>query len=115
MEYVQFIREIPTEEGRQAELALFRRQPEDAERILLQASPPLVYRAIKMNITLYRWGRALDIAMKHRSHVDTVIGYRQRYLEQFGKTESEQKFIQCSSQVCPLTLAPHTVVLATMF
>ena len=34
------IKEIPTTEGRNAELALWRRRPDDAERILLQAKLP---------------------------------------------------------------------------
>jgi intraflagellar transport protein 80 len=75
-------------------MALFRRQPEEAERTLLQASPPLVYRAIKMNINLFRWVRALDLALKHRSHIDTVLGYRQRYLAEFNREETLQKFLQ---------------------
>lgn len=99
VEYVQYIKSVPSEEGRQSELALYRRQPEDAERILLQASPPLIYRAIKMNITLYRWARALEIAVKNKSHVDTVLGYRRKYLDQFGMDEKDPKFIQYADQV----------------
>lgn len=33
-----------------------------------------------MNIKLYKWDRALEIAVQNRAHVDTVIAYRQRYL-----------------------------------
>jgi intraflagellar transport protein 80 len=99
VEYLQFVQAIPSEEGRNAEMALFRRQPDEAERILLQASPPLVYRAIKMNIRLYRWSRALDMAVKNRSHVDTVLAYRKTYLEDFAKQETDAKFTQYSSQV----------------
>ena len=99
MEYIQYIKQIPSEEGRQAELALYRRVPMESERILLQASPPLVFRAIMLNIDLYRWSRALDIALKYRSHVDTVLGYRQRYIEQFGKRETDQRFLQYANQV----------------
>jgi len=104
VQYIQYIKAIPSEEGRQAEMALLRRQPDEAERILLQASPPLVYRycyyyyyyyyylchylysylyfyrAIKLNLNLYRWARALELAVKYKSHVDTVMGYRQKYL-----------------------------------
>lgn len=99
MEYIQYIKTIPSQEGQQAETALFRRQIDEAERIFLNASPPLVYRAVKMNIRFYRWSRALDIALKFRTHVDTVLGYRQRFLEQFNKKETDQRFIQYASQV----------------
>lgn len=94
VEYLQYVQSIPSEEGRQAEMALFRRSPDDAERILLQSSPPLIYRAIKMNMENFRWNRALDLAVKYRTHLDTVLGYRQRYLKNFGKTETDSKFIQ---------------------
>jgi intraflagellar transport protein 80 len=56
VEYLQYIKSIPSDEGRNAELAVFRRCPDEAEKILLQAKPPLVYRAIKLNIRLHRFG-----------------------------------------------------------
>ena len=99
VEYIQSIKAIPSEEGRNAELALFRRQPDEAERILLQANPPLVYRAIKMNLLLYRWTRALEIAVKNKTHVETVLAYRQRHLEEFNKTENLSKFQQMAGSV----------------
>jgi intraflagellar transport protein 80 len=99
VEFIQTIKAIPSEEGRQAELALFRRHPDEAERILLQASPPLVYRAIKLNIALYRWSRALDLALKHKVHVETVLAYRQKYLQSFEREEVNQKFLQYFKQV----------------
>lgn len=99
MEYIQYIKSVPSEEGRQGELALFRRQVDEAERIFLQASPPLVYRAIKMNLRQFRWGRALDLAVKHRSHIDTVLAYRQKHLTEFEKSETNQRFIQIAGQV----------------
>ena len=99
VEYLQHVQQIPSEEGRNAEMALFRRQPDEAERILLQASPPLVYRAIKMNIRLYRWSRALEIALKHRTHVATVLAYRKAHLDDFVKAETDAKFIQQNKDV----------------
>ena len=99
LDYVQYIKSVPSEEGRQAEMALFKRQFDDAERILLQASPPLLYRAIKMNLNLYRWNRALEIAVKHKVHVDTVVGYRQKYLAEFEKKETNSKFLSVMNQV----------------
>ncbi|CAN0397189.1 unnamed protein product, partial [Ectocarpus sp. 8 AP-2014] len=50
LEFVQHVLKVSSEEGRNAELALYRRCPEEAESILLQASPPLIYRAIKLNV-----------------------------------------------------------------
>jgi len=99
LQYILYIKNIPSTEGQNAELMLYRRQPDQAEAILLQATPPLVYRAIKMNIRLFRWNRALEIALKYKSHVDTVLGYREKFLKQFGKTESDPIFQQYSQQV----------------
>lgn len=99
MEYLKYAQSIPSEEGRQAEMALFRRLPEEAERILLQASPPLVYRAIKLNIELFKWHRALDLAAKYRTHVDTVLAYRARFMRQLGKAEGDPKFLQYGKEV----------------
>ena len=69
----------------------------EAEQILLQAR--LFYRAIKMNIKLYRWERALDIALNNKTHVDTVIAYRARFLEQYSKEEEIDKFKQYSKDI----------------
>lgn len=34
----------------------------------------LHYRAIKMNIKLYRWERALSLVKKLKTHADTLLG-----------------------------------------
>ena len=81
LHYILHAKNIPSREGRSAAMALYRRNADEvrarrgagacnlaaqrttavaawqAEAILLQASPPLVYRAIKMNIRLFRWDR----------------------------------------------------------
>jgi len=84
------VKQIPTEEGRSAELALYRRKPDEAESILIQAG--LVYRAIKMNIKLFRWDRALDLALQYKQHVDTVLWYRREYLRAAAGEESNKRF-----------------------
>merc|ERR1711916_148276 len=96
-DYILYIKSIPTIEARNAELALFRRSPGEAEAILLQAG--LVYRAIKMNINDYNWDRALNLASKHKTHVDTVLAYRKKYLKQFGRKETIKRFITMSEGV----------------
>lgn len=54
----------------------------------------LFYRAIKLNIKLYRWDRALEIAVNNKTHVDTVVAYRQRFLQMYKKPETNEKFAQ---------------------
>jgi len=97
--YISYIKDIPSAEGRAAELMLYRRLPEEAEQVLLQAAPPLVYRAIKMNIRLFRWVRALELAVQYKTHVDTVLAYRQRYLASAKRAETIERFLQYSAQV----------------
>ena len=62
----------------------------ETENILLGAG--LMYRAIKMNIKMYKWDKALDIAIAQKTHVDTVIAYRKRFLEQYQKEETNERF-----------------------
>jgi len=42
---------------------------------------------------------ALELAVKHKTHIDTVLAYRQRYLQNFDKKETNQRFIQYSQSV----------------
>merc|ERR1712100_839309 len=95
LQYVLYIKDIPSAEGRAAELALFRRRPEEAESILLQAA--LYYRAIKVNIRLFNWERALELAERYNVHIDTVCAYRQKYLQSFSKQETSPQFFKHSS------------------
>ena len=52
-----------------------------------------------MNIKLYRWDKALEIAINNKTHVDTVIAYRQRFLEQYQKEETLDKFKQYNKDI----------------
>eukprot|EP00041_Stephanoeca_diplocostata_P034393 m.1171186 g.1171186 ORF g.1171186 m.1171186 type:complete len:779 (+) comp24512_c0_seq6:118-2454(+) len=98
VQYLAYIKTIPTVEGRNAEMTLFCHQIDEAEAILLTAG--LVYRAINMNCQMFRWERALDLAMKHKTHMDTVIGFREKNLARFGNAhETNRKFLQVSRAV----------------
>ena len=67
---------------------------DDAENILIQGK--LIYRAIKININLFRWDRALNLALNFKTHIDTVLAYRKKYLESVGLEEVNSKFIELS-------------------
>jgi len=58
-----------------------------------------VFRAIMLNLSLFNWDRALDLAVKHKTHVDTVLAHRQRYLQNFDKRETNTRFIQLADTV----------------
>lgn len=40
----------------------------------------MVFRAIKLNIKLFRWERALMLAQQYKQHIETVLWYRRRYV-----------------------------------
>ncbi|XP_063603960.1 intraflagellar transport protein 80 homolog [Penaeus indicus] len=97
VQYIHYIKEIPIKEARMAEMALMGGHTSDAESILLQSG--LHFRAIMLNLTTYNFERALQLAIKHRTHVDTVIAFRQRYLARFNKNETSKVFQQYEKQV----------------
>ncbi|XP_066181776.1 intraflagellar transport protein 80 homolog [Sylvia atricapilla] len=92
VQYINSIKDLPSKESRLAHMLLFSGNTQEAETLLLQSG--LVYQAIQVNINLYNWERALELAVKHRTHVDTVLAYRQKFLEDFGKKETNQRFLQ---------------------
>ena len=59
----------------------------------------MIYRAINININLYRWDRALKLAVDNGTHVDTVLAYREKYLKNAGLTEVNSRFIELSKDV----------------
>ena len=97
VQYINYVKELPSDASRNAALAQYCKKNSEAENILLQGK--LFYRAIKMNIKLFKWERALEIAVHNKTHVDTVLAYRQRYLQQQGKKESNEKFLQLGEKV----------------
>merc|ERR1712232_1548589 len=97
VQFITHINKLPDDVLRSAEMALFCKRPEEGLHILLQNKR--IYRAIKMNIRLHRWGDALEIAMKHQTHVDTVLAYRQRHLQQMKHEETNEQFKQCAQQI----------------
>jgi len=97
VQFIAHINKLPDEVLRSAELALFCKRPDEALNILLQNKR--VYRAIKMNIRLHRWTDALELALKHQTHVDTVLAYRQQLLQQMKHVETNDQFKQWAQQV----------------
>ena len=94
VQFINYIKELPSEPARNAALAVYQKKLPEAEQILLQAR--LYYRSIKLNIKLYKWDRALEIAVNNKTHVDTVVAYRKRFLTMYKKEETNEKFKQFS-------------------
>ena len=43
--------------------------------------------------------RALQLALKHKTHVDTVLAFREKYLSEVGHQETIKNFVECKGQV----------------
>lgn len=43
--------------------------------------------------------RALELAVKHKTHVDTVLAYRHKFLQKFGRKETNKRFLQYAEGV----------------
>uniref|UniRef100_A0A0K0EJI1 Intraflagellar transport protein 80 homolog n=1 Tax=Strongyloides stercoralis TaxID=6248 RepID=A0A0K0EJI1_STRER len=97
---VLFLSQIRKEKNlnlKNALFSMFAGRISEAETILLQSK--YYFRAILLNIQMYRWERALQLALQYNMHIDTVLGYRQRYLEDIGVEETNEKILQQYSQV----------------
>ncbi|XP_047641643.1 intraflagellar transport protein 80 homolog isoform X2 [Phacochoerus africanus] len=92
VQYINSIKNLPSKESKMAHMLMFSGNIQEAEIVLLQAG--LVYQAIQININLYNWERALELAVKYKTHVDTVLAYRQKFLETFGKQETNKRYLQ---------------------
>ncbi|PAA76732.1 hypothetical protein BOX15_Mlig022764g2, partial [Macrostomum lignano] len=99
VEYIQYIRSLPLKEACNAEMLLLSGNVQDAEGLLVQAG--LLFRAVMMHLGLYSWERALNLAQKHRVHVDVVLAYRRQFLERVGRKETLPKFKQLSDEQVP--------------
>lgn len=89
--------ELPTKAQHRAGAALLAGSVETAEAILLQNG--MVYQAISNHILLHNWERALELAIKHKTHIDTVLYKRKKYLDQWEKEESNNAFLNLLGSV----------------
>ncbi|RNA13955.1 intraflagellar transport 80 -like protein [Brachionus plicatilis] len=97
VEYIEYIKESPNKDIRNAETALLCGNFQDAEAILLQSN--LIFRAIMLNLYQYNWERALELAVKYQNYIEIVIGFRQRYLEEYEKKETIKMFLKYRKEV----------------
>eukprot|EP00438_Fugacium_kawagutii_P030726 Skav209836 [mRNA] locus=scaffold2703:238324:265090:- [translate_table: standard] len=91
---------VPDDVLRSAELALFCKRPDEAERLCDQPCSFLQFFVnLRMNIRLHRWNDALELAKKHQTHVDTVLAYRQQHLQQMKHVETNDDFKHWGAEV----------------
>lgn len=80
-----------------AEMSLLAGDLLAAEGILLQNG--LIAEAIRINIEMYNWNRALKLAIKHKKLLGEVLEARKHYLEVLDKKESNQSFLNVYSNI----------------
>lgn len=97
VQFVAHINSLPDDTLKTSELALFCKRPEEALGVLL--ANKRVFRAIKLCLRTHRWEQALDLAVQHQTHVDTVLAYRDRHLKLMRHSETNAKFKQWSAEV----------------
>ncbi|XP_019878422.2 intraflagellar transport protein 80 homolog [Aethina tumida] len=95
--YIQYIKTLPSKAQQRASMAQLGGQFQEAESIYLHNG--MVFLAIYSNIQLHNWTKALDLAIKHKTHIDTVLYLRKRYLDTLGKAENNNKFISLTDSV----------------
>mmetsp|Transcript_9313 Transcript_9313/g.27128 ORF Transcript_9313/g.27128 Transcript_9313/m.27128 type:complete len:764 (-) Transcript_9313:259-2550(-) len=97
LKYMLYIKELPTKESRTAAVLAFQRKSDEALQVLIQGG--LIYRAIKLNIRQHAWQAALELAVKHQTHIDTVLFYRAQYLAVAKRPETLPLFLQYAGKV----------------
>lgn len=95
--YIQEIKQSATKGQMLAGQAQLGGSYQKAEAILLQNGS--IFQAILLNLNLYNWNRALDLAIKHKIHIDTVVYKRQLFLEELGKKENNEMFLKIKESV----------------
>lgn len=92
-----FLKRLPNKAQQMAGAALLGGSVQNAETILLHNG--MVYQAILNHIQLHNWNRALELAIKHKTHIDTVLYLRQKYLNALEKEENNSKFLALQETV----------------
>ncbi|VIO89049.1 Uncharacterized protein BM_BM3921 [Brugia malayi] len=100
IEKVKFLSHLRAEQSNEVRLAMmtaFTKNFKDADAMLVQNGH--IFHAIMLNISLFRWQRALELAIKYKVHLETVVGYRQKYLQEIGRKEIDQSFLKYQTEV----------------
>ncbi|XP_054006433.1 intraflagellar transport protein 80 homolog isoform X2 [Hylaeus anthracinus] len=91
VDYIQYIKSLPNKSERLAEMALLSGDLLTAEGILLQNG--LIEEAIRINIEVYNWNRALELSIRHKKQQEEVLNARKKYLQVINKDETNQSFL----------------------
>ncbi|PFH32405.1 hypothetical protein BESB_017230 [Besnoitia besnoiti] len=90
VQQIQRIQKIRHPTRKAAETALVCHKPDDAVHVLVEQG--MVYRALEILMEVHRWEDALALATACKTHVDTVVAHRKKFLEGFNLRETKPKF-----------------------
>ena len=110
--YIQKINKLKDKNARNAEIALISGNIKECENILIQNG--YILRAIVLNLELFRWEKALELALRYdngNDFVDLVLAHRARHLERIGKSETIQAFRKQSNDVSLVCVLCHWLCL----
>jgi len=96
---VEYLRDLlkKTGEERSAGLSVFRGQFSEGEQILLNCGK--VLKAIRLCCNVFRFERALEISLRFKTHVDSVLYLRKKYLEYAQRPETNPDFLKYNKEV----------------
>ncbi|CAI2355604.1 unnamed protein product [Caenorhabditis sp. 36 PRJEB53466] len=57
------------------------------------------FRSLMLNVQMFKWKRALELAVKNKQWLEIVIGYREKYLKNCGLKETDPQFLKHRSEV----------------
>ncbi|KAK8841415.1 Intraflagellar transport protein 80 [Tritrichomonas musculus] len=84
------VKKMKSPASRNAMIAVLQGRVNEAEDILIQGG--CIFRAVKMNISLGRWDKALAIAKRTNKFVEVVAAYRTEFLKELDMEETDQNF-----------------------
>lgn len=90
--FLKKIKKMKSPASRNAMIAVLQGRINEAEDILIQGG--CTFRAVKMNISLGRWDKALSIAKRANKFVDVVVAYRTKFIKDMEIEETEKEFIK---------------------
>ncbi|RKP16966.1 hypothetical protein ROZALSC1DRAFT_24694, partial [Rozella allomycis CSF55] len=95
VQYICRMKDVTNSVERQALFALLKRNVSEAESIYLQNGKMM--EALKLNIEMCKWDRAMEICEKHKIEKQIVGFYRQKYLEEMNIPETKLEFMKMVS------------------
>jgi intraflagellar transport protein 80 len=86
------VKKLKSPASKNAMIAVLQGRVNEAEDILIQGG--CIFRAVKMNISMGRWDRALAVAKRSNKFLEVVAAYRTKFIKDMGIEETNQDFIK---------------------